>query len=73
MKEKNVTVTISRYDEEKKDFSDVVVDINECTTKDRLWAKCPECGGKVRLMLTGDRHYEHETRGEKPCSFKTVL
>ena len=73
MKEKNVLVLVARYDVEKKDFVDVVVDINECTKKDRLWAKCPECGEKVRLMLTGDKHYEHETRASKPCKFKTAV
>ena len=73
MKEKNVMVQVPRYDLEKKDFVDIVININECTKKDRRSARCPECQQKVRLMLTGNMHYEHEARGEKPCSFKTVL
>jgi hypothetical protein len=72
-KPKNLMVQVSRLDKEKKDFVDIVININECKKSDRRSARCPECQEKVRLMLTGDMHYEHETRGEKPCSFKTVL
>lgn len=72
MKDKNVMVQVPRYDLEKKEFVDVVIHINDCTKKDRLSARCPECQEKVRLMLTGDKHYEHETRASKPCKFKTA-
>ena len=73
MKQKNIMVQVARYDVEKKDFVDVVVNINECTLKDRQWARCPECGERVKLMFGEDKHYEHETRAGKPCSFKTHL
>jgi hypothetical protein len=73
MSTKNVMVQVSRLDKEKKDFVDIVLNINECNLKDRSSARCPECQEKVRLMLTGDMHYEHETRGGKLCSFKSVL
>lgn len=72
MKEKNVMVQVPRYDFEKKDFVDVVIHINDCVLKDRQSARCPECGERVRLMLKGDKHYEHETRAAKPCKFKTA-
>ena len=72
MKEKNVMVQVSRIDMEKRDFVDLIVHINECTNKDRPSARCPECDERVRLMLTGDKHYEHVTKASKPCKFKTA-
>ncbi len=71
MKEKNLMVQVCRFDE-KKNLIEVVVHINECTLKDRQWARCPECKERVKLMLSGDKHYEHDTRASKPCKFKTA-
>jgi hypothetical protein len=73
MSTKNVMVQVSRLDKEKKDFVDIVLNINECNLKDRKSARCPECQERVNLMLTGDKHYEHKSRAGKTCSFKSVL
>ena len=73
MSTKNVMVQVSRLDKEKKDFVDIVLNINECNLKDRNSARCPECQERVNLMLTGDKNYEHKSRAGKTCSFKSVL
>lgn len=71
MKQKNLMVKVCRFDE-NKNLVEVVVHINECTKKDKQWARCPECNERVRLNLKGDKHYEHETRAASLCKFKTA-
>ena len=72
MKLKNKLVQVARYDLEKKDIVDIVIHINECRKMDRLSARCPECLERVRLILTGEKHYEHLSR-IKPCTFLKKL
>ena len=73
MKEKNLFVQVVRFNKETRNFDEVVIHVKDCIPKDRLSARCPECGQRVRLMLAGDRHYEHDLRAGKPCKFKTPV
>ena len=71
-KSKNVMVQVARLNLETREFKEKVIHVNECVLKDKNTARCPECGERVVLMLSGDRHYEHKSRAGKLCSFKTL-